>query len=297
MRVSDNTFFDISASVERQDFLGEFTLDSDKDADTVDEGGSDFWRYSLGSSLQHDVNQQLQVGLSANTGFLDFTDVESNDLDGDSGANELDRWESQITANTEYLFSEKFQVRASVGIEFSHIDASFADQMLTVINSDGTSTTLGNDLDEDQVTLIYRAGFNYFLGENSSIVGEVGQSRGTDTDGDRVSVRYATLNGSQKLGDRTDLLASFRYSRFNQSDSFNDGNNRYETVAAINYSLTKTIALSLGWNFVRQDDTGDPLNPFFFANDYRVNRVFVSLNGGIHWNNSVSEHWLLLSRH
>ena len=280
MRVADNTFFDISTSVERQDFLGEFTIDSDEDADTIDEGGSDFWRYTLLGSLQHDVSQQLQIGLNARTNFLDFTDIESNDLDGDSGAIELDRWESQITANSEYLFSDKFQVHASVGIEFSNIEDSFADQMLTIIDAGGNPITLRNELDDDQVTLIYRAGFNYSFSEHSSLTSEVGQSRGTDTDGDRVSVRYVTLNGAQKLGDRADLLASFRYARFNQSDSLNNGNNRYEVVTAFKYSLSKTLAISLGWNFVRQDDTEDMLNPFFFANDYRVNRAFISLNGG-----------------
>ncbi|MCC6952954.1 MAG: hypothetical protein IT290_02430, partial [Deltaproteobacteria bacterium] len=281
--VMEQTTLDLNYNLSRQDFLGEFLFKNDDEEQDprFEERGSDFYTNAITASLKRVVNDRLEASFNNAVNYQTFTNSDSSDIDGvpvEEG--DLDRLNYRPSLGGSYKLAERSLANASVGMDFTKFQGDQAERTLTVLNPDGTVTTIQRQPDDTQSSLFFSTAVNYFPTQGSSITLSADQSAGTDVDGDRLTMRSFALDAGSQIFESFSVGAGLRYSQFNNGDSLSGATERYEGTVSARYHISQTLALALGYNYAQQK-RGDAAEAAFFADgDYETNRVFISLDGG-----------------
>ena len=269
-------------------YLGDFTLNN-KDTeqlgpfeDRYDDRGSDYFSNYLGTNLDYDFSDKLSSGLYANVVDMEFTNVETNDLDQKT-EDDLNRLDGATGVSTKYQITKDFQVDGRAGVSLSHLKKQPEDIFFNVIDADGNVTQVQREGDRDTTSLEFAGALNYAPNPAQSAQLRVDQSQSTDVDGDRIISRSVSLNGLQGFGDRFKVVGSGRFLQYNIGDSISQPTERYDVSASVQYSLTQSISLTAGWNYTKQETDPDNLEQtlLFNSEDYEGNRFFVGIEAGL----------------
>lgn len=287
LEIAPETKLGVGYTFAYNDFLGEFTFKDREDDlgpfdNRVEPQGSDYITNSLDSTLERDLTAQWKAGLYAGVTDYVFTDVETNDLD-DKAEEDVDRTEGNFGVRSTYQVTEKLSAGASVGMNLSHLKTKPDDVFIVVVGDDGSQTQVLTERDQNDVSLTFGGNLNYAPDPASLIRLAVDQARRTDLDGDRLITRSATLDASKGFGDRFKLAAGGRFLQYNIGDSISNPTERWELTASMQYSLTESLALVAGYNYVNQDADEQNLEQrlLFASEDYEGSRVFIGLTGGL----------------
>jgi len=265
--LSDRTAFTATISSARQDFLGQFLFSSNDDTERVEIEGVDSFTHSFQTRVNHQVTQKLNGFVGANVNYFDVTGGESNNL-GVQDTNDNDRVNLSPTTGFNYTATEKLQLGASVGVDFSRFANS----------REGDSSAR----DKTQSNLHYGANLSYILSDRSLVGLNIVQSGGTDIDGNRILVRTVGANGSYMLSNKASANLSGQFTQFDQGDSLSRSSERYEGIASLRYSLMEALAVSVGYSYVNQKADGGAVGGIglFNSGDFDGHRAFVSLDTG-----------------
>jgi hypothetical protein len=269
-------------------FLGDFTFSNADEEnlgpyeDRVKVRGSDYFTNSIDGTIDHDVTDKWKAGVFAGVHDYKFTHVESNDLE-DRDASDQDRIEGTTGLKTSYQISEQVSAGASAGVNYSHLNTRPDDVSITIVDEDGTTTTVERPGEQNDTAFIFGANLNYAPDPASLIRLAVDQGRNTDVDGTQIITRTASLDASKAIGDRVKLAAGGKYLQYNIGSSLSNPTDRYEFTLSAQYSLTESLALNAGWNYVNQNVDENNLSQrlLFASDDYESNRFFIGLTAGL----------------
>ncbi|MFN8389008.1 MAG: hypothetical protein U0136_01810 [Bdellovibrionota bacterium] len=271
------------------DFLGDFTFsNSDEEdlgpfANRVKVRGSDYITNGLDGTIDHTLATNLDGGVFAGVTEYTFTNVESNDLQTTQDESDLDRLEAVTGLKSTYQVSQQVSVGGSAGVNYSHLNNRPDDVTVTVIDENGVATEVSRPGQQNDTSFIFGANVNYVPDVTSLLRLAVDQTRSTDVDGNQLITRSVSLDGSKAFGDRWKLAAGGKFLQFNVGSSLSRPTERYEFTLSTQYSLTESIALSAGWNYVDQSTDKDNLSQrlVYASEDYTGNRFFIGLTAGL----------------
>ncbi|GEM_PF-5621691 len=260
----------------RHDFLGEWTTGSRSDR-AIRERGSDYFSNGADSSLVYLFSERLSADLSLGTEYLSFTDVSSETRE--IANDELDRLDSRVSIGSNYSLSKTFQIFARVGLDHSYYSEDSIVSAAPIV--EGEVPISVEERDDTELSLNYSAGFSYQPWQWTTLSLSVAQSRGTNLDGQRVTVRSLTGNLIQKLDEQFDLLAGGGFSQFREGDSLSGSTDRFEGALSLRFFLAQATSVSLGYNYVDQNADDDAESLLLDSTSYSGHRAFISLNSGL----------------
>ena len=274
-----DTYYSLYYTFLRHDFLGEWTFE-DRD-ERREEDGSDFISNTVGTSIDHDLTPRLSLSLRGAAQDLNFTNVEDNDGIGEKDSSDLNRKEYNASFGMEYALNEKVTFKGSVGVDFTDFEEQPSPLIDTVVNPDGSTSEVVRMVDDSETSLIFSAGVDYTPSQFTRLDFGVSQSRATDINGNRVIVRSASFNSSYSITDSLRATLGGLFSQFKEGDDLGDSEDRYEATVALRYALSRTISISLGWNYANQE-TGEVFESITArSSDYESHRAFISLSAGL----------------
>ena len=286
--VAQDTKFAAGYTLSYNNALGDFSFGNSNDdlgafENRFETSGSDYFTNSVDSSLDRKLTDRWDAGLFAGFSQYTFTSVETNDALSVEREENLDRGELSTGLKSSYQLSQQVSMGGSAGVNVSHLDEEPAETIATIIDSDGTQRQVTITPEQDDTSFIFGANFNYAPDLASLIRLDVSQERNTDIDGDRILSRTVELDASKGWGDRFKTSASGRFIQFNVGDSLNSPTERYEVTVSLQYSLTESLALIGGWNYVDQSVDEDNVEQrlFFSSDNYTGQRVFIGISAGL----------------
>ncbi len=255
----------------RYDYLKEWTFD-DREERPYEEKGSDYTKNGLYFDIKNETSKQLTTSLNANVDYTSFSNSNSNDIDAMS-KNDLNRIGYGAGVRATYLIQSPITVSASLGFDGAH----YPDR-----ESDSNENSTNQDVDDNELSLRFGTSAIYTPDLKTSIEARINQTNGTDTDGQSIVSRSFALNGNRRFGDLTTLIVGGRFLQFQNGDELNDASERFELTTALSITLTKSITLSLGYNYADQNSDKDSEFSFHSSgHSYTSHRVFIGLSGGL----------------
>lgn len=262
-----NSFTNVFA-INRQDYLEQFNL-SGSDDDRLTIPGVDSMSYGMNTRFDHSINSKWTAFLSNNLNYFDVTGGTFGD-GGDNGASSgLDRVNISPSLGASYAANNRLQFSASTGVDFSKFSSS---------GDSNTSTNLNQD--DSQSSFFYALTSSYTASERASVSLNVLQSAGTDVNGGRILSRSFGANGSYMFNNLLSGNLGVQYAQFTLGDTLSKPTDRVTVTAAAKYSITDTVALSAGYNYVVQNSERETTSLLFNNGDYAGHRVFVGLDTG-----------------
>lgn len=269
-------------------YLGDFTLKS-KDSeelgpfeDRFEDRGSDYFSNYVGTNLDYDFTDKLAAGLYASVTDMEFTKVETNDLQ-QKEEDDLNRVDGATGVATRYQFTKDFMFDGRAGISLSHFKKQPEDIFINVVDTDGNITQLQREGDQDQTSFEFAGALNYSPSPAQTAQIRADQSQSTDVDGDRIISRSVAVSGLQGFGDRFKVLGSGRFMQYNIGDSITSPTERFDVTASLSYSVTQSVSVTAGWNYTKQSADEDNLEQtlLFNSDDYEGNRFFIGVEAGL----------------
>lgn len=261
----------------RRDFLGEFLFDENKeipDSTQFKERGADYFSNSIDANVKNQISQQLDAGVTLGADHTNFTKVRS---DAAGEGDNPDRMDYRGSLFSNYRASEEFVFSGRVGATYSEFDDERAPR--SIVFTDGSTVSV---IPEDNYTsLTFLGSLTYLPQAESSLRFSVGQDVVTDVGGERTLVRTVRLDGGHEFNERIAASAGVLFSQFDNSDSLSDASDRFEFNTGLSYSLTESVALIAGYNYINQSTDG--VSEQFFslgADDYETHRAFIGINAG-----------------
>lgn len=283
----------INYLLRRHDFLGEFTFGNrdnrevnvgDQEVFTDEEQGSDYFLNRVEGGLDHFFSQTLIGAFTSGVEVLTFTNIESrNALNDGRDESDFDRINYDFRFEVNKIINDEFRVSGSVGGDFTYFTNSPGEFTRTIVGEDGTLTTEVVERDRNENSLSFSGDIVYTPLDRTAISVLTSQSSGINIDGERLTVRTVAANVSQGVLEDLNILASGRFTQFDQGDSLSDSTDRFEVSLSAQYPLAESLVVSAGWNYVDQSAQERRDQPNFLADniDYQVNRAFVSISGGL----------------
>ena len=284
--IAEQTDWSLGYQLVRHDFLGEWLFggsdSEDDESDLFEEEGADYFVHKVDTGLGYHQTENLEFTFGIGVANYNFTDVETNDLE-EKDTDELDRNDLNTELGVFYVMTKEWQAGLKVGADLSRFQNEPEEEEVTVILPDGTESTVLKSRDRDTNSLSFSGLIDYMPeGTDSQLGLEVSQSAATDIDGDRLTTRSVTLNGTKTFAERWTILAAGRFFQYDSGENLSDATDRYEATASLRYNITEAIALSVGWNYAKQNASDNEEQDFYFRSyDYEVNRAFITLDVGL----------------
>ncbi len=288
VKLAQATDLDASYSFNYNKFLEDFTFNNNADEDLgifenrIKPRGADYFLNSLDASITHLVFENFEAGIYGGLKNYSYTKVESGSV-VEQDEDDLDRNETQTGIKTKYILSKQVTFKTNVGINYSRFKNKPQDTSGPVLQDDGTIMDVPLGVDQGDLAFIFGGELEYVPDPSALFRLAIDQSRRTDIDGDRLLTRTIGLDATKSIGDRVKLNLGGRFLQYNVGDSLKDPTERFDLTTAIQYSLTESIALSAGWNYVNQDADNQNLTQQLLNNtqDYEGNRFFIGLSTGL----------------
>ncbi len=265
-------------SFSRIDYLG--ALGSSESDVTVEENGSDYFANGLVGTLTRNINDQLDIALTESVNVLTFTNAESNSSI-EKTEDELDRIDWTSTVGPTYRVNDRLETKGNIGFSVLNYTEDPTPKTATILDDDGNASTVLVETESSSTSLVFGASATYTPTDATAIDAGISQSRSTDVDGEDVLSRTIHLDVSHLLTDRLSTQLSGRFSQYDEGGEISDPNDLYEISLSLKYALAEALSLSLGYNYAVQEGNDDVAAAVFSANEYEVNRVFVTVDMGL----------------
>lgn len=268
--LNDSNTFSNLLSVSRQDFLGQFNLSSASDTERLTIPGVDSFTYAMNTRLDHSIDSKWSLFTANNLNYFDVTGGEFGDSgDSSRATSTLDRVNISPSVGGSYVASPRLQFSGSTGVDFS------------IFSNDTQSTTAAiQRQDSTQSSFFYGGSSSYTVSDRTSLGINILQSAGTDINGGRLLSRSFGFNGNYILNNRLSGQLGAQLAQFTLGDSLSKPTDRVSLIASTKYSLTESVALSVGYSFVVQNSDATTTSILFNNGDYEGHRAFVSLDTG-----------------
>jgi hypothetical protein len=286
-----DTGVDIIYRFTRHDFLGDFRVDENSNAavdgipsetDILEDTGSDYYRNGVDLSLNHQYSGELELRAFAGAEYLDIISIDRGELSTSTiSESELDRIDSNDGVGFTYRASQAVTINGQAGVDLSFYQDDREPRLIRVINPDGSTSEFITERDSEEVSFSFDLGGSYVPTEGTSINARALQSSNTDIDGERIITRSYYINASHTFTDRISASAGTTYIQFDHGDSLSDSSDRIGGTASLRLILTEALALTFGYNYVKQDGSQGTTPDVFANDDYDSHRAFISISGGL----------------
>jgi len=281
--ITRDSFYSLGYIGSYQKFLGQFMLEDTSDSDTIiNQPGVDFHSHMGRTSIDYQVNRDLEIGLAGSGGVQIFTELDNGDF-GDPAfdPSDLDRTNAELQGTSKYILSQSLSFTGSGGLAFSRLDNAPMAREITYVDEDGETITETRELNDSDTGLTFALALNYSYRPGSIMSLGATQGFTTNLDGQRFTSRIAFLNLSEPLTEDLRLILGGSYMQFEDQSEFNPDFDRVEGSISLNYHLTQSTALVAGYNYTVQTSDDENIAVGSFASpEFKGNRFFLGINTG-----------------
>lgn len=286
VKLANLTSLDASYTFNYNQFLDDFTF-KDRNEDLgifenrIKTQGADYFINSLNAAITHVVFENFEAGIYGDLRNYTYTKIVSDNLLQDK--EDLDRNEAITGIKTKYILSKQLTFKTNLGINYSRFKNEPMPTSASILQEDGTVTTVTVDGKQDNLAFIFGGELEFAPSPSIAILFTLDQSRRTDITGQQLMTRTIGLDGSKSIGDKVKLSLGGRFLQYDIGDSLSNPTERFDLTSAIQYSVTESIALSAGWNYTNQNVDNQSLSQSILnsTQDYEGQRFFIGISTGL----------------
>ena len=274
--VAEKTSVNSGYTLSRHDYIGELTTGGGSKDLQEEQKGADWFSNRIDVAFKRDLTDFLNSSLGLYGDLKNFT---SSNKVGSTGqkAKDLDRIDYGPFLNAKYTMTEKSTFQAGVGADMTHyLDTTPTKFVMLPDNPN----PVPEEQSQDEASLAFSAGMFYQLLADTSVSLQTGQRASTNIEGGRTVSRDVSASLTQLLGERLQFMLGGKYAQFSTDSSVTNATDRFEGTAALNITLTPSLAMSLGYSYIDQNaDSG--LDVRTLNSDYTDNKFYLGLSTGL----------------